>query len=1263
MSLNDTSTADGAQAAPDDQRQNFNIELAVPISVTSSPSSVGSRKFRDEDEEENNVYADSMSLSQPPPTAQDTVRKKKPAPALPPRTKPRPQSRKEDEPGMLPGATIDTAPNPNPSAIRRFFEKSNQSTVNCHSCGGQVYPTERVCLSEEVSYHKACFRCSVCSQHLTIKTFVRNPVDKSDVGVYCRKHVPRIVDAKYDETAIGIRGPLNAQRVLKKGQVDLSRHHFDARNLLMQRALKAANNNRKMMGVANYDDDEHRQTPDMPSEHSQNVDLRWTPKVGIEALHIKSAMDAQKHRASCTKNSLSKHHYLPDYVHRKQNEILKAQEELELVHRREEDALLQQFQQERNYEEHQVHKKIEMEWEDALEQLTEKYEKMLSKTKGSNRQAMMNRFEEEKIVLRQQMDEKLISVQRTATMRLRHKEQEETSAMIERHGRQMLELLWNKQREVENEIEQELLVNQTKQEVAAMSNDSSEGFAEEAPTGRMALSQEMSLVGQNAAAIAASRSHSGSSLSGEYDDATTMLVGSVMVEEQTEIVRVLNNIETASSAPPPPPHPPSCRKADLFIDSSVFAQLDNYVLQVAQTEPESFTKLVHKLMKPCLTDIEKARAIFRWITAKDLNVIDFSSMPASNQSDTPLGILRGIKMGVETYHTLFRRLCSYAGLNCVEIRGHSKSVGYEPGMHIEPGHFLNTWNAVLLDGDWRLVQCNWGARHLVLNKDTNGNQGDNVSQHTTTSKPEDSIRYQQDEHYFLTDPENFITEFWPFDPKWQLLADPVTLDEFEQLPFVRSVFFHYGMSFTDDVHAVLEADECGGAQVRISVDQNIASDIVFHYQLRFADRQLVSETGYRGIALERFVFQSINGNQVLYKVFVPAVTEYFLEVFANRLPQPQPGDNHSHRSGGSITGQPFRLKCACKFRIKCQKISQKMHPLPACSPGEWGPVKALRHFGLQAITHPLGAFDCADQVQIAFAVPKAVNDSTDDQNSRSSTSSLTPVYDLHARLHMNNVDDKQLEKFCTTWREHGNNSTDQLVVRLSFPQSGQYGVDIYARRQPDANFSHACKYLINVRSVARPDPSITTVASASPVAMSDKFGPTAAFSELNLKAISHRDTSTVILKSAKPVDIEFGFKKPLDFAFHFMRAATFEDLKSRCQMLGPREAGKGRVIFRLDVGESGHFLLAIYARRSESGSSNKPSMMAMSNVFNYHIICTAPPSKQTPPSNNFMMTTMSPHSSSDDGVSNGTGTPRSLNSPMPNKAPMQNRSAAVTVAR
>ncbi len=59
------------------------------------------------------------------------------------------------------------------------------------------------------------------------------------------------------------------------------------------------------------------------------------------------------------------------------------------------------------------------------------------------------------------------------------------------------------------------------------------------------------------------------------------------------------------------------------------------------------------LAKTLIEEID-FRAIFRWITVKDLNAIDFQNNLAA---DTPMGLLRGIKYGTETYHTLFMRLC------------------------------------------------------------------------------------------------------------------------------------------------------------------------------------------------------------------------------------------------------------------------------------------------------------------------------------------------------------------------------------------------------------------------------------------------------------------------------------------------------------------------------------------------------------------------------------------------------------------------------
>lgn len=49
----------------------------------------------------------------------------------------------------------------------------------------------------------------------------------------------------------------------------------------------------------------------------------------------------------------------------------------------------------------------------------------------------------------------------------------------------------------------------------------------------------------------------------------------------------------------------------------------------------------------------------------------------------------------------------------------------------------------------------------------------------------------------MSDPDEFIYEFFPQQPEWQLLQHPLTLRQFEELPFVRSLFFRYGLNFTD----------------------------------------------------------------------------------------------------------------------------------------------------------------------------------------------------------------------------------------------------------------------------------------------------------------------------------------------------------------------------------------------------------------------------------------------------------------------------------
>jgi hypothetical protein len=60
------------------------------------------------------------------------------------------------------------------------------------------------------------------------------------------------------------------------------------------------------------------------------------------------------------------------------------------------------------------------------------------------------------------------------------------------------------------------------------------------------------------------------------------------------------------------------------------------------------------------------------------------------------------------------------------------------------------------------------------------------------------------------------------------------------------------MHFDRGMKAVVETSERGGCDIRIKTKEELENDIVFFYQLRFADRERRHEAGFRGAYLERF---------------------------------------------------------------------------------------------------------------------------------------------------------------------------------------------------------------------------------------------------------------------------------------------------------------------------------------------------------------------------------------------------------------------------
>ncbi|PAA47436.1 hypothetical protein BOX15_Mlig019490g1 [Macrostomum lignano] len=222
--------------------------------------------------------------------------------------------------------------------------------------------------------------------------------------------------------------------------------------------------------------------------------------------------------------------------------------------------------------------------------------------------------------------------------------------------------------------------------------------------------------------------------------------------------------------PPPKPMPPGLSKT---VPPDGWKSIDDHVMELFDVDCNTFAEQVNSLCGRYQSDVEKCRAIFRFLTAR-------ANQPLSYDPQAPvttlIGCLRAVQMGEVSPHELFKRMCAYAGFHCEILHGYSKGAGYRPGMNVKDNRmFRNTWTAVYVEGCWRFVNVAWGGRRLRQ-------QGG-----------ETTLRLGCDNFYFLTEPDEHIFEHYPDEKRWQLLRSPIALSHFMKLPLLKSPFFNAGM--------------------------------------------------------------------------------------------------------------------------------------------------------------------------------------------------------------------------------------------------------------------------------------------------------------------------------------------------------------------------------------------------------------------------------------------------------------------------------------
>jgi hypothetical protein len=204
------------------------------------------------------------------------------------------------------------------------------------------------------------------------------------------------------------------------------------------------------------------------------------------------------------------------------------------------------------------------------------------------------------------------------------------------------------------------------------------------------------------------------------------------------------------------------------------AWIDEHARGAPATATRTVSSLAAYLTGPVTSETLKARALFTWLAynirynAAGFRAGNFGDQSAEAVLTQRLSVCAG-------YANLFQALAEACRLESRVVSGYGKGVGFGVGRQTftQPNH---AWNAVRIEGQWRLLDSTWGAGYL---------------------SPAGEFVRAFNPHYFLTPPELFVYDHLPEDPQWQLLNPPISMQRFLDTVQTYPALFRYQLGITN----------------------------------------------------------------------------------------------------------------------------------------------------------------------------------------------------------------------------------------------------------------------------------------------------------------------------------------------------------------------------------------------------------------------------------------------------------------------------------
>jgi len=201
--------------------------------------------------------------------------------------------------------------------------------------------------------------------------------------------------------------------------------------------------------------------------------------------------------------------------------------------------------------------------------------------------------------------------------------------------------------------------------------------------------------------------------------------------------------------------------------------------------------------RPYRSDIQRLRAIFTWVSERISWEEDFEG------DLDPRHVLQSKRGCSEEIAMVVAEMCASVGLHAEVVRGYLKTPGEPLDLEIvaRPNHF---WNAVIVEGEWRILDCSLaGPTHPKrVHYSTNGAS-------------------VAETWYFLARPTEICYSHVPLLPEQQHICPPQPHDILMALPCATPTYFKYGLNMASFNTSMLNLENLEMAHDYVDVPEDV----------------------------------------------------------------------------------------------------------------------------------------------------------------------------------------------------------------------------------------------------------------------------------------------------------------------------------------------------------------------------------------------------------------------------------------------------------